>query len=157
VEVDKLILRKSADLPADLGGDPATYTATDIDLEIRSSVDSGFYSVEVINPDPVNTAVNAEVQFHGVALEDADLIEGFEQCIDVDGLVTCQLGYIPAAGSRIAELAVEKSDPKIHAFLNQANDPNPDNNSTVAKPSGGGTVNVLPVLFLLLLSGFRRR
>ncbi len=158
VELDKIVLRlNNTDLPTETGSAPKVYTPADIDLAISSSVHSGIYTVEITNPDPVNTAIDIDVAIQGVGIEAADQIDGFDSCTSDTGTVQCKVDYVAANTSRTANLSIGAATESITASLTQANDPNTDNNSTVATPSGGGSFGLLSLAPLFLLVGIRRR
>jgi uncharacterized repeat protein (TIGR01451 family)/MYXO-CTERM domain-containing protein len=158
VELDKLVLRlNNTELPVDAGPDPVIYTPADIDLTIASTVHSGLYTVEVSNPDPINTAIDIDVTIEGISVDAAEQINGFDGCTADTGIVQCKVDYISANTTRTADLSIGSATAKISASLTQVNDPNTQNNSTVATPSGGGTFGMLSLASLFLLVGIRRR
>ena len=157
VELDKLILRlDNSELPAGTGAEPAFYTASDIDLSVTSVVHSGLYSVEVINPDPMNTAIDVDITINGITAESASEINGFDGCMEEAGNVLCKIAYIAANTGRKAEISIGAATTQITATISQANDPNGQNNSTVATPSGGGILSVQSISSLFFLLGIGR-
>lgn len=158
VELDKIVLKlEDTDLPTETDVEPKLYAPTEIDLEISSNVHSGIYTVEVTNPDSINTTIDIDVTIEGISTEAADQILGFDGCVSETQAVLCKIDYVPANTTRTATLSIGPATTPISASLTQVNDPNSENNSTVATPSGGGSVGLLSMAPFLLLVRIRRR